>query len=100
VDVVRDNDREVPLFVASSRGRKIVVSVDINGASARVQLSGHALETSDEELASRIVRLNTLAYLRWLLAQSREVSSIDGEGRRRCVPSEAHVAAYAELIDF
>ena len=44
------------------------MSVDINGVSAGVRLSGGALEMSDEQLASQIVRLNTLAYLRWQLA--------------------------------
>ena len=46
----------------------IIVSVDINGAPAGVRLSGGALEMSDEQLGSQIVRLNTLAYLRWQLA--------------------------------
>jgi hypothetical protein len=100
VNVLRDNDKEVSTFVASSCDQKIVVSVDINGASSRVQLSSGALETSDEELASRIIRLNTLACLRWQLAQSREVSSSSDDGPRRSVPSEAQVAAYAEMIDF
>ena len=62
--------------------------------------SDSALETSDEELASRIVRLNTLAYLRWQLVQSQEPNRPDRQGRRGIFPSQAQVAAYAELIDF
>jgi hypothetical protein len=100
VDVVGDNGKQVGDFEAESRGRKIVVSVGINGASAGVQLSDSALETSDDELASRIVRLNTLAYLRWQLVQSQEPNRPDGQGRREIFPSLAQVAAYAEMIDF
>jgi hypothetical protein len=92
--------KQVGDFEAESRGRKIVVSVGINGASAGVNLSDGALETSDEELASRIVRLNTLAYLRWQLVQSQELSRPDDQEPRRIFPSQAQVAAYAELFDF
>ena len=94
------NGNEVGEFEAESRGRKIVVSVGINGASAGVRLSDRALETSDEELASRIVRLYTLAYLRWQLVQSQELNRPDDQGDRSMFPSQAQVAAYAELIDF
>jgi hypothetical protein len=100
VNVLRDNGKEVSAFVASSCDQKIVVSVDTAGASSRVQLSDGALETSDEELASRIIRLNTLACLRWQLAQSREVGGTNDGGPRRSALSEAQVAAYAEMIDF
>ena len=94
------NGKKLGNFEAESRGRKIVVSVGINGASAGVRLSDSALETSDEELASRIVRLNTLAYLRWQLVQSQELNRPDDQGGRGIFPSQAQVAAYAELIDF
>ena len=100
MDVVGDNGKQVANFEAQSRGRTIVVSVGINGASAGVRLSDRALETSDEELASRIVCLNTLAYLRWQLVQSQELNRPDREGGRGIFPSQAQVAAYAELIDF
>ena len=75
-----DNGKRDADFEAVSPGGRIVVSVDINGASAGVRLSDRALETSDEELASRIVRLNTLAYLRWQLVQSQELNRPDAEG--------------------
>lgn len=94
------NGNEVGEFEAESRGRKIVVSVGVNGTSAGVRLSDTALETSDEELASRIVRLYTLAYLRWQLVQSQELNRPDDQGDRSMFPSQAQVAAYAELIDF
>jgi len=97
---VGGNGKQVGDFEAESRGRKIVVSVGINGASAGVRLSDKALEISDEELASRIVHLNTLAYMRWQLVQSRELSRPDDQGRGGIFPAQAQVAAYAELIDF
>ena len=100
MDVLGDNGKQVANFEAESRGRTIVVSVGINGASAGVRLSDGALETSDEELASRIVRLYTLAYLRWQLVHSQDLIRPEGEGRRPIFPSQAQVAAYAELIDF
>ena len=69
MDVVRGNDKEVCGFCGGEPwARNIVVSLDINGASAGVRLSGGPLEMSDEQLASQIVRLNTLAYLRWQLS--------------------------------
>ena len=49
-------------------------------------------------LASRIVRLNTLAYLRWLLAIGQESS---GEvAGLEFVPSAEQVAAYARTLEF
>jgi hypothetical protein len=98
-DVVADNGKQVASFEAESRGRKIVVFVGINGASAGVRLHDRALETSDEELASRIVCLNTLAYLRWQLVQSQELNRPNRARGRGIFPSQAQVAAYAELID-
>jgi hypothetical protein len=51
-----------------------------------------------EELATRIVRLNTLAHLRCQLAIDQRVRS-DG-GDQCALRSAAQVAAYARTIDF
>jgi hypothetical protein len=51
-----------------------------------------------EELAARIVRLNTLAHLRYQLAIDQGARS-DG-GDQRALRSAAQVAAYARTIDF
>jgi hypothetical protein len=56
------------------------------------------MRLSDGDLASRIVRLNTLAYLRRLLAIGQECS---GEGAGlEFVPSAEQVAAYARSLEF
>ena len=49
-------------------------------------------------LATRIVRLNTLAHLRYQLAIDQRVRSDGGDQRAR--RSAAQVAAYARTIDF
>jgi hypothetical protein len=51
-----------------------------------------------EELATRIVRLNTLAHLRYQLAIDHGARS-DG-GDQTALRSAAQVAAYARTIDF
>lgn len=73
---------------ASCRG-ELVVAVDEDEVPLRVQLSPAAMHLPAEELASRIVRLNSLARLR---CQS------DGDQCSR--RSAAQVAAYAQTIDF
>jgi hypothetical protein len=72
----------------SGRG-ELVVSVGGDGVPPRVRLSPAVMDLPAEELATRIVRLNTLAYLRCQFA-------ID-QGAHR---SAAQVAAYAQTIDF
>ena len=72
----------------SSRG-ELVVTVGGDGVPLGVRLSPAVMDLPAEELATRIVRLNTLAYLRCQLA-------ID-QGALR---SAAQVAAYARTIDF
>lgn len=72
----------------SGRG-ELVVAVAGDGVPLGVRLSPAVMDLPAEELASRIVRLNTLARLHCQLA-------IDQEARR----SAAEVAAYARTIDF
>lgn len=101
VNVVRGNAKDVALFSAASHDRKIVVSVAVNGASAGVQLSKEALDISDDELASRIVRLNTLAYMHRGLEVRLDAGNDYVEGAGRVfLPSPAQVAAYAATLDF
>jgi hypothetical protein len=73
---------------ASGRG-ELVVAVAGDGVPLGVRLSPAVMDLPAEELASRIVRLNTLARLHCQLA-------VD-QGARR---SAAQVAAYARTIDF
>ncbi len=54
----------VEVFEATSRDEFIIVSVDRQGASVGVQLEPEAMDIADEQLAARIIRRNTLAYLR------------------------------------
>ena len=73
---------------ASGRG-ELVVAVAGDGVPLRVRLSPAVMDLPAEELASRIVRLNTLARLHCQMA-------VD-QGARR---SAAQVAAYTRTIDF
>ena len=86
-------------YEAASGGRGLVVSVGRDGASLRVQLSAAAMELADEELVARIVRLNTLAYLRRQLDISQEMPSDHAAGLE-FLPSAQQVAAYSQTIDF
>lgn len=66
------------------------VSVGARGGT-RVHIPPAAGSAGDEELANRIMRLNTLAVLR------RQASMVTGTDRDQ---SEALIAAYAALIEF
>ena len=76
-------------YEATSGRGELVVAVAGDGVPLGVRLSPAVMDLPAEELASRIVRLNTLARLRGQLA-------VDHEARR----SAAQVAAYARTIDF
>ena len=81
----------------SGRG-ELVVSVGADGVPLGVRLSPAVMDLPAEELATRIVRLNTLAHLRYQLAIEQRVRS-DG-GDQCALRSAAQVAAYARTIDF
>ena len=83
--------------VGSGRG-ELVVSVGANGVLLEVRLSPAVMELPAEELASRVVRLNTLAYLHCQLAIDH--GSRGDRTDRRVLRSAAQVAAYARTIDF
>jgi hypothetical protein len=90
------------VYEAASARRELVVRVGPNGATTGVQLHPAAMTLSDQELASRIVRLNALAYLRRQVAISEghtgdHVETTAGSG---FVPSAAQVATYARTLDF
>ena len=76
-------------YEAASACGELVVAVAGDGVPLGVRLSPAVMDLPAEELASRIVRLNTLARLHCQLA-------VD-QGARR---SAAQVAAYARTIDF
>jgi hypothetical protein len=82
---------------ASGRG-ELVVSVDADGVSRGVRLSPAVMELPAAELASRIVRLNTLAYLHCQLVIDQGTRS--DQTNRIALPSAAQIAAYAQTIDF
>ena len=85
-------------FEAVSCRGDLVVSVGSDGVALGVRLSPAVMDLPAAELATRIVRLNTLAHLRCQLALDRRVRSDDGD--RGALRSAAQVAAYARTIDF
>ena len=90
----------VEVFEATSRDEAIIVSVDRQGASTGVQLEPDAMELDDAELAARIIRLNTLAYLRSQLALRLEMERNHVENVGSFLPTEDQVTAFAMTIDF
>lgn len=76
-------------YEATSGRGELVVTVADDGVPLGVRLSPAVMNLPAEELASRIVRLNTLARLHCQMA-------VD-QGARR---SAAQVAAYTRTIDF
>lgn len=84
-------------FHAASQSRDIVVKIDSHGIAAGVRLSDGVMKLSDDELASRIVRLNALASLRRLHALAGSCGNPASDVR---FPTHAQVAAYAATIDF
>jgi hypothetical protein len=85
-------------YEASTGRGELVVSIGSDGAALGVRLSPAVMDLPAEELAMRIVRLHTLAHLRFQLAVDQRVRSDDGD---RCAPRSAmQVAAYARTIDF
>jgi hypothetical protein len=87
----------VECYEAASVREGLVVSVGNDGACLGVRLSPAAMGLTDEELASRIVQLNTLAYLRRQLALGRKTPS--DAGGLGFIPSAAQVAAYARTLE-
>jgi hypothetical protein len=88
------------VFEAASRDESVIVQVGRGGGTLGVQLEEAAMELTDSELASRIVRLNTLAYLRSQLAIRLEMEANRVEGISMRLPTEQQVRAYETLIDF
>lgn len=88
------------IFEAASGDETIIVTVNRGGASVGVQLEPAAMELTDEELAARIVRLNTLAYLRSQLALRLEMEGNHVENIGAFLPTEDQVAAFAATINF
>ncbi|GBE67816.1 hypothetical protein MFM001_42780 [Mycobacterium sp. MFM001] len=88
------------MFEAASRDESVIVHVGRRGDTLRVQLEPAAMQLTDDELANRIVRLNTLAYLRSQLAIRLEMESNKVEGISVRLPTEQQVSAYAATIDF
>ena len=87
------------MFEAANRDKSVIVHVGRNGESLGVQLEPAAMELADAELASQIMRLNTLAYLRSQLALRHEMEHNQFQVTLP-LPTEAQVAQYAALIDF
>lgn len=76
----------------------LVVSVGDDGTCLGVRLTSNAMTLSDQVLASRIVRLHALAYLRWLFATGEKSSG--AVAGLEFVPSAQQVAAYARTLEF
>jgi hypothetical protein len=88
------------VFEAASRDEAVIVQVGRGGGTLGVQLEEAAMELTDSELASRIVRLNTLAYLRSQLAIRLEMEANRVEGISMRLPTEQQVKSYEALIEF
>jgi hypothetical protein len=97
---VSAQETTVEVFEATSRDETIIVSVDRQGASTGVQLEPAAMELADAELAARIIRLNTLAFLRSQLALRLEMERNHVENVGSFLPTEDQVTAFAMTIDF
>ncbi len=88
------------MFEAASRDESVIVKVGRSGDTVSVQLESAAMELTDHELANRIVRLNTLAYLRSQLAIREEMYANRVEGISGTLPTQRQVEAYAATCDF
>lgn len=97
---MKSNTGAPSLFEATSSDESIIVSVDRGGASIGVQLEPEAMDLADEELAARIIRLNTLAYLRSQLAVRREMELNRVSNVGSFLPTEDQVNVFASTIDF
>ncbi|MDO3240979.1 DUF2694 family protein [Mycobacteroides abscessus subsp. abscessus] len=95
-----DATTRVESFEAASRDESVIVRVGRSGNTLAVQLEAPALDLTDDELANRIVRLNTLAYLRSQLALRQEMAANHVEGILPQLPTEQQVRQYQQTIDF
>lgn len=86
-------------FEAASRDYAIVVAVGASGNTLGVELQAPATRLSDAELASRIIKLNTLAHLRSQLALRNELHA-RGAAASPALATEEQVRAFESLIDF
>jgi len=87
------------MFEAASRDSSVIVKVGRGGDTLSIQLEPRAMDLTPPDLANRIVRLNTLAYLKSQLALRLEME----QNRSQVtipLPTEAQVEAYAATIDF
>jgi hypothetical protein len=87
------------MFEAAARDASVIVKVGRHGDTLGVQLEPAAMGLTDAEIANRIVRLNTLAYLRSQLALRLEMENNHVQVTVP-LPTEAQVDAYAATIDF
>jgi hypothetical protein len=87
------------MFEAAARDASVIVTVGRHGDTLGVQLEPAAMELTDAEIANRIVRLNTLAYLRSQLALRLEMENNHVDVTVP-LPTETQVDAYAATIDF
>ncbi len=94
------HDITVEVYEAASEDESIIVSVDRQGASIGVQLEPAAMDLADAELAARIIRLNTLAWLRSQLALRLEMERNRVDNVGAFLPTEDQVSAFAATIDF
>ena len=79
---------------AVSGSGAICVSLTNEGAWAGVRLTPAVMAMSAAELAGRIVQLNTLAYMRFQLAQHAEGNGTAGQW----VASPSQVEVFAALL--
>jgi hypothetical protein len=87
------------VFEAASQDDAVVVAVGRSGNSLGVYLEAPAMRLTDAELASRIVKLNTLAHLRSQVALRNELER-HRASVSRALATEEQVRAFESFIDF
>jgi hypothetical protein len=98
-----DTETENRTYVESSRDGAVMLELDKDGHTLRVQLEPEVNATwSAETLAERLLRLHTLALMR---ARCDQLARMNERGANMppddVYPSEAEVAGYrANYIDF
>lgn len=88
------------VFEARSRDDSLIVYVGRGGNTLRLAVQDPAMELDDHQLATRIMHLNTLAYMRSQLAMRLEMEGNHAYVSSDDLPTEEQVARFAAMIDF
>ncbi|SIK91990.1 hypothetical protein [Mycobacteroides abscessus] len=87
------------MFEETSRDSALIVTVEAGGGTEYVQVEEAAMGLTETEFCNRVIRLNTLAYLKSQLA-IRQKWEANGKQVLTNLPTEMQVQRYAATIDF